>query len=142
MQRSNKTLITDFIEQIWNVRQFDVVQEFLHPDFVDHSLPDHLPAGKEGMLKWIQAISFSFEHTTLIDDQVTENDKSVIKVRMKMKHVGLWRDIPATYKEVETVGYRLYRLADGKIIEHWGLLDGHSLENQLRSIVHGCKIAE
>lgn len=138
----NSTLVKEFINQIWNNRRFEMLPEFLHPDFTDYSLPAALPPTQEGTKKWIINTGLAFEHTTLIEEQVTEGDKSIIKVRLNLKHVGLWRDIEPTGIDLYTIGYRYFKLQDGKIIAHSALIDGQHIENQLTSASHGCKVAQ
>lgn len=91
---------------------------------------------------WITGTGMSFDHRTVIEDQVTEGDKSMIKFRMFLKHIGKWRGIAPTSLELSTVGYRYFKLDEGKISEHWALLDGNSIENQLKESALGCKIQE
>jgi predicted ester cyclase len=143
-QKKMKTekLIMAFIDQVWNNQQFEKSEEFLHPEFKDNSLPSLLTPDKEGMKKWILATSAAFEHKTIIEEQVTEGDKSIVKIRMDLKHIGVWRGIEPTGMEVKAVGFRFYKIAEGKIIEHWGLIDGQAIENQLRDASQGCKIAQ
>lgn len=138
----NSKLVAEFIEQIWNNRNFEKLDFFLHAEFKDNSLPPALTADKEGMKKWILGTGLSFEHKTTIEEQVTEGDKSIVKIRMNLKHIGVWRDIEPTGTELETIGFRFYKFAEGKIIEHWGLIDGQTIENQLKNASRGCKIAE
>ncbi len=138
----NSKLVAEFIEQIWNNRNFEKLDFFLHPEFKDNSLPPALTADKEGMKKWILGTGLSFEHKTTIEEQVTEGDKSIVKIRMNLKHIGVWRDIEPTGTELKTVGFRFYKIAEGKIIEHWGLIDGQTIENQLKNVSQGCKTAE
>jgi predicted ester cyclase len=138
----NSTLVTDFIEQIWNKRNFDKLDEFLHPEFQDHSLPPSLTADKEGMKNWILDTGISFNHNTLVESQVTEGDQCILKIRMHLKHIGTWRDIEPTGLDLQTVGYRHYKLKGGKIIDHWALIDGQAIENQLKGASHGCKIPQ
>lgn len=142
MNSENKTIITNFIEDIWNKNQFDKIGQYISPNFIDHSLPPNLPADKEGMKRWIIGTGKSFEHTTIIEDMVCENNKVMLKFKMHMKHIGAWRGIEPTCYEVSTVGYRYYQLTNGKITEHWALLDGNSIENQLRHAATGCKIQQ
>ena len=94
------------------------------------------------MKRWIVGTGKSFEHKTIIDDIVCEDNKVMLKFKMQMKHIGIWRDIEPTHCKVSTVGYMYYKLADGKIIEHWALIDGNSIENQLKETLLGCKIQE
>ncbi|HSH64573.1 MAG TPA: ester cyclase [Bacteroidia bacterium] len=136
----NSKLIAEFIDQIWNKRNFEKMDEFLHPEFRDASLPDALTPDKEGMKKWILATGASFEHKTTVEEHVTEKDKCMIRIRMHLKHIGAWRNIEPTGLEVNANGFRFYRIADGKILEHWGLIDGQAIENELKQASHGCKI--
>ena len=140
MNAENKSIVTHFIEEIWNQTQFEKIDNYLAAGFVDHSLPPTLPADKTGMTQWITGTGKSFEHKTIIDDIVCEDDKVMLKIRMQLKHIGVWRDIGPTYMDISTVGYRFYKLADGKITEHWSLLDGNAIENQLKHASRGCKI--
>ena len=129
----NSKIVAGFIEQIWNRGNFEKLDDFLHPEFKDHSLPAALTPDKEGIKKWILGTSSAFEHHTTIQDQVTEADKSMLRIKMEMKHIGPWRGIEPTGIEIAIQGYRQYRLKDGKIIEHWALIDGHTLEHQLKN---------
>ncbi|QIP13763.1 ester cyclase [Spirosoma aureum] len=138
-----KQLVANFIEAIWNQQQYEKLDLYLHPAYVDHSLPSMLSPNGSGLINWIQATSQSFLHQTFIDDQVTEASKTILKITMQMTHVGTWRDIEPTGAEVSTTGYRFYRVADGKIIEHWAAIDGTTLENQLKQQINqGCKLPE
>lgn len=138
----NSKLVLEFIDQIWNKRNFEKLNDFLHTDFQDHSLPSTITADKDGLKKWILGTGTSFEHNTKIEEQVTEGNNSMLKIRMDLKHIGIWRDIEPTNIDLKIIGYRYFKLQDGKIIEHWGLIDGQSIENQLKNIQHRCKIAE
>jgi len=141
MQKENALLISAFIEEIWNKRNFGQLEAFLHTGFKDHSLPPSLPAGKDGLVKWITATGDSFEHRTFIEEHVSESDKCMVKLRMQLKHIGAWRGIAPTGLDITAVGYRFFKIRSGRIIEHWGLIDGQAIENQLKNASHGCKIA-
>jgi predicted SnoaL-like aldol condensation-catalyzing enzyme len=141
MHTDNQKIVVQFIDQIWNKSNFDALDVYLHPAYTDHSLPPALSPDRLGMQTWILATSASFDHRTVIEDQVTEGDKTMIKIRMELKHTGIWRNIPPTGKEIRTTGYRFYRLAEGKILEHWALIDGQSIETQLKEVRQGCHIA-
>lgn len=142
MNLKNKVIVSNFIEEIWNQNQFEKIDNYISDDFIDHSLPSNLPANKEGIKMWIIGTGKSFKHKTVIDDIVCEDNKVMLKIKMQMKHIGIWRNIEPTHFEISTVGYIYFKLGNGKIIEHWGLLDGSSIENQLKDAQHTCKIQE
>lgn len=137
----NSVLVQKFIEQIWNKKSFEMLDDFLHPAFKDYSLLPILSPDKEGLKKWITATGISFEHKTVIEDQVTESDQIMIKIKMKLKHIGIWRGIEPTGIELSTTGYRHFKIKDDRIIEHWALLDGETIENKLKEATHNCTIS-
>ena len=142
MDSKNKSIVISFIEEIWNQNRLEKIGNYISDEFVDHSLPPTLPPDRDGMKLWIIETGKSFQHKTLIDDIVCEGDKAMLKIRMQLKHIGLWRGIEPTHFDILTVGYRYYKLKDRMIVEHWSLLDGNSIENQLKKEWHGCKIQE
>jgi predicted SnoaL-like aldol condensation-catalyzing enzyme len=142
MNSENKLIVANFIKEIWNNRHFEKIDDYLSADFIDHSLPPTLPPSKEGTKLWILETGKSFAHETIIDEIVCEGNKVILKIRMQLKHIGIWRDIQPTYLEILTIAYRYFKLLDRKIIEHWALLDGNSIENQLKDATTGCKIQE
>lgn len=142
MNSENKSIVTNFIEEIWDNNQLEKIDNYLSANFIDHSLPPTLPVNKDGMKLWILGMGKSFKHKTIIDDIVCEDNKVMLKIKMQMKHIGVWRGIEPTHFKISTIGYRYYKLADGKITEHWALIDGNSIENQLKEASKGCKIQE
>ncbi|WP_143310562.1 ester cyclase [Chitinophaga vietnamensis] len=139
---ANKALVRQFMQQVWNESDTSRLETFLHPAFRDHSLPAPLPPDADGLRQWVAINKSSFRSNTEIVDAVAEADKVILKIKMILEHTGIWRGIPATGKTVSTVGYRSFRLEDGRIAEHWALIDGNALEQALRGESHGCKIAE
>lgn len=138
----NAIVAQNFIDQIWNKRAFEKLKNFLHPDFKDYSLSPMLSPNMAGTKEWIIKTGVSFEHHTIIEHQVTEADNSIIKIRMNLRHIGIWRGIEATGIELYANGYRQFEFKEGKIIAHWALIDGQAIENQLRNSSQGCNIAE
>lgn len=126
-----KDIVRRYIEEVWNKQNLKAVEEFLAENYVDHSLPPEFQ-GRSGVKQWVKAVSTFFDEQTIIEDQVAEGDRSIIRLTMRLTHHGEWRGIPATGKQVEIKGYRAYRLEGDKIVEHWALIDGDSLERQLR----------
>jgi predicted SnoaL-like aldol condensation-catalyzing enzyme len=75
MNTKNKCIVSNFIEEIWNKHQFDKVDNYIHPDFQDHSLPPNFPASKKGLLLWIVETSKAFETPDTIEEIVCEGIK-------------------------------------------------------------------
>ena len=132
MQTEKQNLVYRFIEEIWNQQHFEALAAFMHPQFIDHSLPTTLPSDQEGLEKWITALSASFEHKTIIEDMVSDDEKIAVRISLTLKHTGMWRDIPPTGASVTAKGFRLFKINDGQIAAHWALIDGQAIESQLK----------
>jgi predicted ester cyclase len=137
----NSVLAQQFIEHIWNKRSFEMLDDFLHPAFQDHSLLPVLSPDREGLMKWIIATGIAFEHETFIEEHVTEGDQIMLRIKMKLKHIGVWRGIEPTGIVLYTNGYRHFKIKEERIIENWALIDGETIENQLKEASHGCTIS-
>jgi predicted ester cyclase len=55
--------------------------------------------------------------------QVAERDLVVSYIVGKGVHAGEIVGIPATGNDVETAGIVIHRIADGKIVEYWSVVD-------------------
>lgn len=128
------------MSQCWNQQNFSNLEELLHPEYQDYSLPAGFPPGMEGTLKWIAATSASFEHQTVIERLVSEGPSCILRVTLYLTHTGTWRHIPATGITVQTPGYREFHFRDGKIRTHHALIDGQTIENALMQTAHGCRL--
>ncbi len=125
----NKIIVQRLINEVWNEGHLEAADELLAPDYLDHSVPK---TGIAGFKEWVKLSRTAFNpFQVIIDDQVTEADKSVVRITLRLTHTGVFRGIAPTGKTVETKGYRFYRLQEGKIVEQWALIDGQSLEKQL-----------
>ncbi len=142
MNTSNSSIVNNFIEDIWNKNLFEKIDTYISNDYIDHSLPPNLAPNKTGMQQWITGTGKSFEHTTIIETIVSENNDVIIKIKLNLKHIGMWRNIEPTYQNISVVGYRCFKLKNRKIIAHWALIDGNAIENQLKTTKNGCKIQQ
>jgi predicted ester cyclase len=70
---------------------------------------------------WLRA-SFSDLHYD-IQDEITEGDKMVVRVISRGRHTGPFLGFPPTGKTFAAQQIHIYRIADGKIIEHWAVRD-------------------
>jgi predicted ester cyclase len=74
----------------------------------------------------------SFPHYEVIaDDMIAEGDKVAVLARFRGAHKGELLGIAPTGKEVDVPFAITYRLAGGKIAQHWMSLDRMALMEQL-----------
>ncbi|NLR64499.1 ester cyclase [Chitinophaga varians] len=136
-----KDLIVRFINEVWNNGNTANLDTFLHPAFKDYSLPASLPADANGLKQWVSMVHESFQPLSVIEEHLAEPGHCMVRISMHMKHTGLWRGIPATGQTAITSGFRSFAIKDGRIIEHRTLVDGNTLERQLKASadITGCQ---
>jgi steroid delta-isomerase-like uncharacterized protein len=66
-----------------------------------------------------------------VEDLIAEADKVVVRFTFSATYGGGFMNIPATGQKVAVPGIIIYRIADGKIVEHWMLVDSAVLMQQL-----------
>jgi steroid delta-isomerase-like uncharacterized protein len=67
-------------------------------------------------------------------DSVKEGDKLAFRWLLSGTHEGEFMGVPATGRRVEAMGMDILRVADGKIVEHWGEFDAMGLLRQIGAI--------
>lgn len=67
----------------------------------------------------------------IAEDMIAEKDQVVVRLTARGTHKGEFMGVPATGKSINIPGILIYRIADGKIVEHWMQVDAVSLMQQL-----------
>jgi len=68
------------------------------------------------------------------DDLIAEDDKVVIRNTVTGTHLGEYRGVPPTGKSVSYNEMFIFRFADGRIAEMWGVVDVYAQLRQLGMI--------
>ena len=130
--QENKALVRRYMEEVHNKGNLNAVEEFFAVDFVDHSAFPDPPSGVSGMKQTHAIIHTAFANINVsIEDLVAEGDKVVVRFTASGIHKGEFMGIPATGRQFTIMEIRIYRIAAGRIVEHWGLLDQTELLQQL-----------
>lgn len=109
-----------------------VADQIIHPEFFDHTNPPGMQRGLEGHKAIVRLFRGAFPDLDWqIDDLISEGDKVVARTTMSGTNLGDFFGIPATGKKVTMGGVHIMRIADDKVIEHWGSNDDLSLMRQL-----------
>lgn len=119
--------------EIWDDRHsLDVIDEIVDEDFVSHSAPPGLPPGRKGVQAWASTFRRAFSDLRSTPEEVlVEGDKVVERFSATGVFTGEFMGIPPTGKSGGTTGINIFRVANGKIVEHWGNSDDLGLMQQL-----------
>lgn len=127
----NKAIVRRY-QEIYNSNQLDALTEVVSEDLLTPKIMPGFGDGLEGgrNIHKTTLIGMPDWHTE-IEDLIAEGDKVVARIRMTGTHTGDFYGIPATGKRIEFTGIYIVRIANGKIVEHWGEEDAVSLLTQL-----------
>jgi len=127
----NKKLVRRY-QEIYNSNELYALGDVVSEDLVTPKIMPGIPTGIEGARAAHRIMLAGFpDYQTTIDDLFAEGDKVAARISMSGTNTGSFMGIPPTGRHVSFTGIYIARIADGKIVEHWGEEDGVSLLQQL-----------
>ena len=135
MEEQNKRTVRRFVDGYQTGADEGIFAEILDPDVVDHSRPAGIAAGAEGVRQQFDGFRQAFpDFAATVLQQVAEGDLVVTRKVFRGTHRGELMGIPPTGRAVEIHVIDIIRLQDGRIVEHWGVVDRLGLLQQLGAI--------
>ena len=128
----NKAIARRSIEELWNGRNAEVIDELFAEDYHDPSRKDRR-AWKEEVVALFAAGTPPDLHIT-VEDQIAEGDKAVIRWTWSFTHTVPFLGAAPTGKHISFTGISIYRVQGGKIVEGWFNNDELGLNRQLGKI--------
>ncbi len=134
MSEENKDVVRR-VEEAWNSGDLDALDELFAPEFDNSStgVPG-VPPGLEGAKTSHQMSMRSFpDRRVEVQDLIAEGDTVVARCLMTGTNQGGldWAGVPANGKQAAMPWVSVYRLRDGKIVEHHAVMDLMLLMQQL-----------
>jgi predicted ester cyclase len=108
-----------------------VVDELIHPDHREHAGPAPQPGrdGVRGSIAWLHERFAACE--TVVEDLIASGDRVVARVRFCATCTGEVQGIDARGRRVEVDHIHVWRVAEGRLAEHWMVRDDLSMLRQL-----------
>ena len=134
MHEQSKALIRRLMEEDISQGR-PIAEEIIHPDFYDHTNPPGMERGIDGHKAVVSLFRTVFPDLEWrIDDLIAEGDQVVARTTMSGTQLGEFFGLPPTGKKVTMQGVHVMRIAEGKVIEHWGSNDDLGMMRQLGAI--------
>jgi predicted ester cyclase len=130
----NKSLVRRFNKEAFDDGDLSATERYLAPDFLNHVSGKR---GIEDMQRIIRYVRAAFPDGRLeIDQEIAEGDLVALVVTSSGTHTGEVLHMPGgpiapTGRHVSWQSVRIYRIADGKIVEHWAVRDDLKLLQQI-----------
>jgi steroid delta-isomerase-like uncharacterized protein len=134
-EERNKQVVRRFVDEYQTGRSDQAFAELLAPDVVDHSRPPGIAPGAEGVRQQFEGFRAAFpDFRATVLDQIAEGDRVVTRKVFHGTHEGELMGIPATGREVEIHLIDIVRVAEGRIVEHWNVVDLLGVMRQLGAL--------
>ena len=122
--KRNKAVIRRFVEEVQNRQNWAAYDELNDPDFVNLSAPPGAPADREGGKFFLQALAAAYPDAVVrIDDMFAEGDAVITRKTFTGTNQREFMGVPATGRRVSFQYVDIMRVRDGRIINHWNVLD-------------------
>lgn len=128
----NKAIVRRMIEEVWNGDDPDDAEEYMAYDIVRHAaVPEHRHGieGARHVGRWVRT-SFPDARVEIVD-VIAEGERVAVYATSSGTHEGEFRGIPPTGKHFSVEHVHWFRLADGKVTEHWNVRDNLGQMTQL-----------
>jgi predicted ester cyclase len=134
MSADAKTLYRSFVEDVINGGKYDLIPQLFSEDYLDHSAPPGAPTGSFDAIRAVPVMfrgAFPDVHF-VIEDMVSQGDWVATRVTGRATHLGRpFMGIEPTGLRVTWSSMGFFRVADGRIVEHFGQPDLGGLRRQL-----------
>src|SRR5258706_15317534 len=128
----NKRLYQRLADEVLNKKDLSVVDELLSVDFAEHVGGQRRQVGIEGFKAARRRRNAAFpDWHVVVDDLVAEGDKVVVRATGGGTHTGEFMGIAPTGKRISVTWIAIYRVANGRLAEHWQNIDDLGLLKQL-----------
>jgi len=124
MATDMKTQLERIPLEVFNQGNFGLIDELIAPDFVEHYVQPGVPPTRDGFMQLAIALRSAFPdlHYT-VEDAIEAGDKIVHRLAASGTMKGDFLGIPATGTRASWTEIHIGRVADGRLVEHWGLVD-------------------
>jgi predicted ester cyclase len=125
-------IVERFIADIMLAGDLDAIDELVSPDYVAYWAGWGETRGREQLRLEIIAWRHAFpDWSGKIEATVVEGDLVVVRLTAGGTFLGPLGEIEPNRKQVQIAEMAIFRLDNGRIIEHWEMSDVGSLERQL-----------
>lgn len=119
--------------EIFNEGKLDVIDEVMSPDYVEHmDLPPGVPATLDGFRGFVTEMRAAFPDFRMeVVQQYQEGDMHIGYVKATGTMSGSFMGMPPSGKTASWDEMHIGRFADGKLTDHWGVIDRLAMLQQL-----------
>jgi len=135
--QDNKAVVRRFIDEAFVNGNPDALDELVSEGFTPRTWPSVEP-GVESLKATVTRMASGLSDVRFeVEDEIAEGDRVVVRLTAHAVHRGDFMGIPAAGKGYTVSEIHIFRLADGKIAEHWHVADMLGMMRQLGAMPGG-----
>lgn len=126
-------VIQRYFDELFNRGQTELVNELLHPEYVNHS-PGWagLPRGREGVALVVRAMRDAFPDLNYtIEELIEQGDAVVVRARVRGTHRGAFLGRAGSGRAFDVQQITIERFRDRRIVAHHRVTDELGLHRQI-----------
>jgi len=118
--------------ELFNQGNVELIDEIVAEDFVEHAAPPDVPPTRDSLKEFVPMLRAAFPdlHYEILQE-AHDGDTHVGYVRVSGTMTGDFMGMPASGKAATWEEMHIGRFANGKLAEHWGVIDRFAMLEQL-----------
>lgn len=134
-EEENRAAVQRLGEEVFNKGDLDIIDELVAPSYVDHDPAPGQEPDREGMKQFVSTLRTAFPDLQIAPgEMVAEGEYIAFNYTISGTHQGEFVGIEPTGKQVSVRAMEMVRIADGQIVERWGITDEMGLLEQLDAL--------
>ena len=114
----NKTLVREAFEALFNKRDYAAAERYWSDQYIQHSA--HIEPGRGGLFNLVRAAPDTLRY----ENQIILAEGDYVIAHGRFSGIG---------REVAWIAADIVRFEDGKLAEHWDVLQDEAAKTQLKS---------
>jgi steroid delta-isomerase-like uncharacterized protein len=133
MPDQTKAMVQRLYDEGINGGKLELFDELLAEDVVEHEELPGFSSDRDGVKQFFEMLTGAFDGFKMdVEGIVADGDMASARVTMHGTHSGEFMGIPASGKTVAVPVADFFRVNDdGKVAEHWGVIDNLAMMQQL-----------
>jgi len=128
---ATKNVARQYYLRVLNDGDVDLLDRLSMENYEEHDPVPGQGVGRQGLKDRVAILRDAFGQTFTIEDVIAEGDRVVVRWTGRGTHGGAFMGIPPTGKSFAIAGIDVIRFEDGRMAEHWHVVDQLALMQQL-----------
>src|SRR5579864_2449221 len=122
-ENEKKQMLRRYYEEVVMAGRLDVLETIARDDYVEHNpFPGH-GQGIEGLRQRANTLFTALKQKITPELLIAEGDRVAVLWTTHGTHVGDFNGIPPTGKSYTIQGIDIFQFRDGRMAEHWDVVD-------------------